>query len=504
MKILIIIEIVTDSKSSYLRIVKATSIFGGVQFLNILISIVRTKLIAIFIGPSGMGIISLLNSALNMVSGITALGIETSAIKHISQQYKENDLNSVSSIITVVKKIAFLTGIFGMLIVMIFSSWLSQLTFGNPNYTYLFIYLSVTLLFKQLSVGKMIVFQGLRQLKILAKASFYGNFIGLLFSIPLYYFYRIDAIVPSIVVASVSSLLVSFYYSRSIKIRKCNVTNSQVLIEAKSIIKLGVMLTLSGLLTLVASYIVQIYVGKNGGLTEVGFYNAGFTLLNSYVGIVFTVMSTDYFPKLSSISNNNIKIRESVLEQSYMSILIITPIIILFFAFVPLIIKILYTSKFISIIPMVRFGMLAMLFRAVSWSMGYVLIAKGDSKVFIKTAFGFNLLSVVLNMLGYYLYGLEGLGFSFLIYYLIHLIVLKRITNKRYDFCFDLEFYRTYAICIMLCFVTFFISYLSNSLLKYSLMILMIILSLGFVLYNLNKKIGFKFLYNSIIKKKND
>jgi O-antigen/teichoic acid export membrane protein len=495
---------VTESKSSYLQIVKATSIFGGVQFFNILISIVRTKLIAIFIGPAGMGIISLLNSALNMVSGITGLGIETSAIKHISEQYKEDDLNSVSPIIAIVKKIAFVTGIFGTLIVALFSSCLSELTFGNSNYTYLFVYLSITLLFKQLSVGQMVVFQGLRKLKILAKANFYGNLIGLLFSIPLYYFYRIDAIVPTILVISVSSLLVSFYYSIKIKIEKRVVSNSQILIEGKSIIKLGVMLTLSGLLTLLASYIIQIYIGNNGGLKEVGFYNAGFTLLNSYVGIVFTVMSTDYFPKLSSICNDNKKIRVSVMEQSYISIFIITPIIILFLTFVPLIIKILYTSEFISIIPMVCFGILAMLFRAVSWSMGFILIAKGDSNMFVKTAFGFNFLSVILNILGYSFYGLEGLGFSFLIYYLIHLVAIKIITKKRYDFYFDPEFDRAYMICIVMCVVTFFMRYIPNPFLKYSLMTMMIVLSLGFVVHHLNEKIGLKFLFNSISKRKND
>lgn len=493
-----------ESKSSYLQIVKATSIFGGVQFFNILISIVRTKLIAIFIGPAGMGIISLLNSALNMVGGITGLGIETSAIKHISEQYKEEDLKAVSPILTIVKKVAFVTGIFGTLVVALFSSWLSELTFCNSNYTYLFIYLSITLLLKQLSVGQMVIFQGLRKLKILAKANFYGNLIGLLFSIPLYYFYRIDAIVPAILVTSVVSLLVSFYYSRSIKIEKNTISNSQLFVEGKSIIKLGLMLTLSGLLTLLASYIIQIYIGKNGGLTEVGFYNAGFTLLNSYVGIVFIVMSTDYFPKLSSICNDNKKIRVSVMEQSYISILIITPIIILFLTFVPLVIKILFTSKFISIIPMVCFGILAMLFRAVSWSMGFILIAKGDSNMFIKTAFGFNFLSVILNILGYYFYGLEGLGFSFLMYYLAHLVAIKIITKKRYDFYFDAEFYHTYVICIAMCVATFFMRYIPNPFIKYSLMSIMIILSFGFVLHHLNEKIGFKFLFNSISKRKND
>ncbi len=490
----------SDSKSSYLQIVKTTSLFGGVQFFNIIISIIRTKLIAIFIGPAGMGIAALLNSTINIISGITGLGIETSAVKHISGSYQNDDLNSVSANVTIVKKLALLTGIFGALLTIFLSEWLSQLTFGNSAHTFSFVFLSITLLFKQLSTGELVVLQGLRKMKLLAKANFYGNLFGLLFSIPLYYYYRIDAIVPTIIVASLSSVLFSFYFSKKVGILKTNVSNNQLTTEGKSIIRLGIMLTFSGFLTLLSTYLIQIYVGKIGGLEDVGFYNAGFTLLNSYVGIIFTVMSTDYFPKLASICDENEKVRTSVIQQSLMSILIITPIIILFLIFVPLIIKILYTPKFISIMPMVCFGILGMLFKAVSWSMGYILIAKGDSKIFIKTAFGFSILSLILNVFGYYFSGLEGLGFSFLIYYLIHFFVVKRITKKRYGFYFDNDFYQIYLICILVCIVTFLFTYIQFTVLKYFLMSIMALLSFVFVLYQFNKKVELR----DLIKKKND
>lgn len=494
----------SDSKASYLQIVKTTSLFGGVQFFNIIISIIRTKLIAIFIGPAGMGIAALLNSTINIISGITGLGIETSAVKHISGSYKNDDLNSVSANVTIVKRLALLTGILGALLTILLSSWLSQLTFGNTEYTFLFLFLSITLLFKQLSTGELVVLQGLRKMRFLAKANFYGNLFGLLFSIPLYYYYRIDAIVPTIIVASLSSVLFSFYFSKKIGIVKMNVTNNQLITDGKSIIRLGIMLTFSGFLTLFSTYLIQIYVGKIGGLEEVGFYNAGFTLLNSYVGIIFTVMSTDYFPRLASICDENEKVRTSVIQQSFMSILIITPIIILFLIFVPLIIKILYTPKFISIMSMVCFGILGMLFRAVSWSMGYIIIAKGDSKIFIKTALGFSVLSLILNVFGYYLYGLEGLGLSFFVYYLFHFLVLKIITKNSYNFYFDADFYQIYLICIVMCITTFLLGYIEYSILKYSLMSVMALLSFVFVLYHINKKMELKGIFNSVIKRKND
>jgi O-antigen/teichoic acid export membrane protein len=493
-----------SDKASYEQIVKTTSLFGGVQFLNIIISIVRTKLIAVFIGPAGMGIISLLNSAINIINGVSGLGIETSAVKHISGKYKENDLSSVSTMVSTVKKLVLVTGIFGALLAIFFSSWLSTITFGNTDYTLAFIFISVTVLLKQLASGQLVVLQSLRKMRLLAKANFYGNLMGLLVSIPVYYYYRIDAIIPTMIIISLSSFLFAFYFSKKIEIPKNNLTTKELLVEGKGIVKLGVLLTISGLLTLLSTYLIQIYVGKIGGLEEVGFYTAGFTLLNSYVGIIFTVMSTDYFPRLSSISDDNVKVRASVIQQSFISILIITPIVILFLTFIPMIVKVIYTPKFISIIPMVCFGILAMLFRAVSWSMGFILIAKGDSKMFILTAVVFNILSLLMNVLGYYFYGLEGLGISFLIYYVIHFVALKVITKKRYNFYFESDFYIIYLICIAMCSTTFALRHVPNTFVKYSSMLLMALLSLLYVLYHLNKKMELKSFFNTIIKKKND
>lgn len=491
-----------SDKKSYQQILKTTSLFGSVQFLSILISVIRTKLIAVFIGPAGMGIIALLNSTLGLISSISGLGIETSAVKNISENYKNEDLKSVSKIIQIVKRIVFFTGLFGMVLTIFFSKLLSIITFGDSSQTYSFIILSIIVLFKQLSSGQLAVLQGLRQLQFLAKANLYGNLFGLLFSIPLYIFLKIDAILPTIIIASLFSLIFSFYYSNKIKTEREEISKSDFLLESKSIVKLGFMLTISSVLTLLSTYLIQIYIGKNGGLDQVGFYNAGFTLLNSYVGIIFTVMSTDYFPKLASINTDNEKVKASVQQQAFISILIITPIIVLFLTLIPVLIKVIYTPKFNEIIPMVCFGILGMLFRAVSWSMGFILIAKGDSKMFIKTAVGFNILSLVMNVLGYYFYGLEGLGFSFCLYFLFHFIGLKIITKNRYDFYFDADFYLLYFLCFIICLLTFFIRLIENPIVKYSLLTVMIFVSLGFSLSQINKKMNLKEMLMFIIQKK--
>jgi PST family polysaccharide transporter len=45
----------------------------------------------------------------------------------------------------------------------------------------------------------------------LGESHFYGNLMGLLVSIPVYYYYRIDAIIPTMII-SLSSFLFAFYF----------------------------------------------------------------------------------------------------------------------------------------------------------------------------------------------------------------------------------------------------------------------------------------------------
>ena len=213
-------------------------------------------------------------------------------------------------------------------------------------------------------------------------------------------------------------------------------------------------------------------------------------------------MGADYFPRLSAISEEIIKIRKTVLEQAIIAILLITPIIVLFIAFAPLIITILYSDEFSPIVMMVSWGILGMIFKAVSWSMGYLIIAKGDSKVFIKTAIGFNAVLFIVNILGYHFGGLEGIGISFFIYYIIHFIAIRIITYYRYDFYFEKGFYKIFTFTVMMCFLAFSITFISSSILKYSLMSFIIVVSCWYSHKELDKKIGLKDYLAGIFKRK--
>lgn len=118
------------------------------------------------------------------------------------------------------RRLVWLTGLLGAIVTLVFSPWLSEFTFGNRDYTLAFIWISVTLLFNQLSTGELVLLQSLRRLQNLAKANVYGSFVGLLVTIPLYYKYGVEGIVPVIIITSLITLFFSWYFAKKSNWRK--------------------------------------------------------------------------------------------------------------------------------------------------------------------------------------------------------------------------------------------------------------------------------------------
>jgi O-antigen/teichoic acid export membrane protein len=109
-------------RNSYASIIKATTLFGGVKVVQIIISIIRSKIIAVLLGPSGMGISGLITSTTDMISSLTGFGLRTSGIRDVSQAYSSGDETRKNTIITVVRYLILLTGMSGAILTFILSS----------------------------------------------------------------------------------------------------------------------------------------------------------------------------------------------------------------------------------------------------------------------------------------------------------------------------------------------------------------------------------------------
>jgi len=482
----------SEEEHSYRQIVKTTSLFGGVQVYNILIQIIRSKVIALLLGPEGMGVIGLFNTASMFITNLTNFGLGTSAVKNISEANASGNAKRVSTSITVLQRLVWGTGLLGTLVTIFFSPWISQLTFGNKDYTIAFIWISVSLLFTQLSSGQLALLQGMRKLRYLAMANLAGSSLSLGVTLPLYYFWGLDGIVPGIIGSSIVVMAASYFFSHRVPVLTVSISASDTLKEGKSMLKMGFLISLSGLLTLAASYIIRVYIRKIGGLDEVGLYTAGFAIINSYVGLIFSAMSSDYYPRLSAVASDAKKCIETVNQQAEIAILILAPILVVFMTFINGMVILLYSRDFVAVNGMLYWTAMGMYFKVASWTIGFIFLAKSDSKLFFWNELISNINMLVLNLLGYHYFGLTGLGISFAIAYLLYLVQVYVISKIKYKFSFNKSFWQLFTVQFILGLAAFLtINYLSQ---PYTYLIGTVLFAIsGWIsLKELDKRIGIK------------
>jgi O-antigen/teichoic acid export membrane protein len=475
---------------------KATSLFGGVQVFNIIITIIRSKVIAVYLGPAGMGIAGLLTSSTGLVKALTNFGLGTSAVRDIALAYESKDEIRIRTTVVVFRRLVWITGILGTVATIVLAPILSKFSFGNEDYTIAFMWLGGTLLLQQLASGQMVILQGTRKLKLLAKANLLGSIVGLLVSIPFYYYKGVEGIVPALIITAVATFLVAWYFARKVTVESITVTQSETISEGKGMLKMGFMLSLSGLITMGASYIVRIYISNTGSLDDVGLYNAGFAIIGTYVGLVFAAMGADYYPRLSGIAYDNEKATSLINQQAEIAILILAPILAIFLIFIYWVILLLYSTKFVAVNGLIQWAALGMYFKAVSWCIGYLLLAKGASKVFFWSEVFSNAYLLAFNILGYKYFGLTGMGISFLFSYILLLLQVYLISKIKYNFSFSLELFKIFGIQFMLGISCFLVIQVLTTPYTYMVGLPLIVLSVWHSIIHLNKRLELKAIIN--------
>ena len=491
-----------DNQSSYRSIFKATSLFGGVQVYQILIQIIKSKFVAVLLGPAGVGIMGLYQSGLQLVQQISSMGLANSAVRDVSEANGSNDIQKIAKTVTVVRKLVWITGLLGLIIVACCSPLLSKFSFGNYDYTIPFIILSVTLLLDQLSAGQRVVLQGMRRLKDLAKCTAFGATFGLITSVPLYYWLGIDGIVPTLILNSACTLTLSWLYSRKIKVENVQVTSKQTLEQGKQMLVMGISMSLSGVFSSVVAYAIRGYIQGSGGVEQVGLFQAGFAIMTTYVGMVMNAIATDYYPRLAAINKDNEKCREAVSQQGEIGLMILAPMLTCCLVFMPFVLKILYSDSFLAANEYISWACLGMMLRLAAWVISYLFVAKAESKLFLKLELSANIYYLVFSLIGYHFLGLTGLGIAFAMEYVVYFVQCYLIARKRYDFRFSHSFIKCYGIQLLLVIACLAIVMVFDGWMKYTFGSVIIAISCYLGLKGLNQRMNLMgFVKNKIARK---
>jgi len=394
---------------------------------------VRTKFLAILLGPAGIGLIGIYDSITSVVGTFAGFGIQTSGVRQTAEAAATNDQKKIAQTVITLRRISIFLGIFGMILLILLSMPISLLTFGNTNYNIDLALLSVTIFCAAVTGGQSALIQGMRRIGDLAKLNILGALFGVVSSIPIVYIWGQKGIVPFLIVVAFMGILTSWWYARKIKIVQIQMGWADIWQEAGTLLKMGVVFMITSLLTFGTIYLVRVIVIKQLGLDAAGLYQAAATLSVLYVGFILDAMGKDYYPRLTGIAHDNIACNQLINEQAEVGFLLAVPGILATLTFAPIIIHLFYSSKFIDAYEILRWQMLGILLRLAVWPMSFAIIAKGKMKLFFWTELIANLVLLTLTWLGIVYFGLIGTGMAFfgmyLFYGLLIFVVVKRMSG---------------------------------------------------------------------------
>lgn len=446
---------VTTEKGTYGQILKSSALVGGSSAINIAIGIVRTKAMALLLGPAGYGLFGLYGSIATLTQSIAGLGVNSSGVRQIAAAVGSGDSDRVALTTAVLRRTSIVLGALGALLLIVGSRQVSTVTFGSNQHAAAVCLLSVSVFFQLVSWGQNALIQGMRRIADLARIQVFGALFGMICGVTLVYFWRDRGVVPSLVSVALSSLAVSWWYSRKVSIQTPSITLSQVRQEAAELLKLGAAFAATGFMTTGVAYAVRIMLLRKVGFDATGYYQSAWTLGGLYVGFILQAMAADFYPRLTASAENDAICNRLVNEQTQVGLLLAGPGVMATLTFTPMVIGLFYSTKFLAAVGVLRWICLGTTLQVITWPMSFIIVAKGKQALFFATELAWTVSSLGLAWVCVRSYGLLGAGIAFLGSYLVYGLLLYPIVNRLSGFRWSTTNKRTGLFFLSLIMVVF-------------------------------------------------
>jgi PST family polysaccharide transporter len=443
----------TKAEASYQRILKSTSIIGGASFINITIGVLRTKVLAVLLGPAGVGLASLYTGLMGTASTVATMGLGPVGTRQIAEACSKDDTHAIR-----VARCALFWGTMflacvGGLIVWFLRSVLAVYALGNASYSVAVGWLAIGVALSVAGASQGALIQGMRRLGDIARLNVFGSAISTVLGIGILWRWGNAGLVAYILIAPTASFVLGhIYVSRLPKIGAETVTLPELTREWKMLLRLGIAMVGTGIVGSLMQLWIRIDVAKVLGAQSLGQYQAAWTISMQYVSFVLGAMGADYYPRLTGVIHDHKAAGRLVNEQTEIAMLLSAPVFIAMMTATPWVIHFLYAASFTPAIEILRWQVLGDVLKVASWPLGFVNLAAGDGVIFFSVESTVWLVATGLISSLARTLGLPITGIAYLAMYAIYLPLVYWLARRRIGFHWSRSALilsaATFSICI--------------------------------------------------------
>ena len=406
-----------------------------VSFLNAVATVIRmltgfvsVKVVAAIIGPVGVALLGQLNNFSQILLSVSNGGINAGITKYTSE-YSDSEKDYIKYLgtgfwITVVLSIITSLTLF------IGAGYFSADILHDIKYKSVFYVFGGTILLYALNALLTAVINGFKEYKKYVIANIVGSLVGMLFAVILSIRYGVwGALISTVTFQSIVFFITlgivakSYWFKWKSFLLKFN---------KKVAIQLGhySLMAIASAVTIPAGQmIVRNFIIKNKSITDAGLWEGINRISAMYLMVITASLSVYFLPKLSELKSQK-ELRHEIFSvyKLVVPFLILTTFII--YVFRLFIIHLLFTAEFNGMQDLFAFQLIGDILKIMGWVLGYLLLAKAMSKVYIIMEIVNFILLVLISYFLVSRYGSVGATMAFAIVYLIYFVVLCFVFKK--------------------------------------------------------------------------
>ncbi|MND52733.1 Lipid III flippase [compost metagenome] len=410
-----------SDKLQYRKAVSSAVLTTLAQASKIVVGFLVLKLIALYLGPDGLGKLGHFMSLTSILALLAGGGIAHGVIKY-SAEYRNNKFN-LYRLLSTASAFAFVVSVVFALLFLLFAHPISVFILGDGSLAWVISLLSVFQFLLAFNMLFSSVANGLADVKSFAVAQIVGNLI----SLPFAWLLILKFGLPGAAIAIISILAMAvfpsiyLYLRSSLRFRFRSGKIDPFLLKKLSWFSL--MLCVSA----VAFPVVEIYIRQNlisnAGYTQAGIWQGLIRLSSAYLGF-FSVFLASYFMPMISRINNKREV-ERLTHKFVVFVMVVFAVgggTLYFWRdfFVPL----LLSKEFEGLNEFLLYQLVGDFFKASNYVIGFVAVARAATRIYIISELFQAGLFVSLSLLiGRFIVGAEGVTVAYMMSYVMCFLV---------------------------------------------------------------------------------
>lgn len=404
-----------------------TSLNAGVIGIRFVISIFVQRLIAQYLGETGVSKIGQLRNLTELLTTFSSFGVFNGVVKYVSE-YKEDKLQ-LQKLFSTVFVLTVLGMVMTSLTLFFAADYLSIYLFTSSDFSYLIKFLAVVVPFIGMNRIFDGVVNGLSEYKKYAKIDIFGYIASAILTVVFLFKYNIDGVLFAIALTPILQLVTLLIIFS--KVLREYVQFSNVRWEAPMLKVLLSFSLMSFFSTVLLNYVtieIRAMIIDRITETDAGIWTAMTNISNNYMVFSSALFTLYVLPKYSGIHTKvGFRKESAVIFKTLLPLFGIGMALI--YIFREYIIQFVYPG-FDQMSPLFKWQLVADFFRLITIILGFQLVAKKLVRSFIFTevislALYFGFASYLVDI-----YGVEGVVMANFIRYVIVLFIVWYFVNR--------------------------------------------------------------------------